>query len=180
MVGLLCRYQRWHPNLGFRMFEAKCSRTKVLRKPHCVASVCPQVLHLHRSEWKGNKLIKSLQTFLWSIICFLASLAMGPQSIRHSHISFFTHRFIKDVHGCLLVSRVTQKPFRTSLVAQMVKNPPANAGDSGWTPELGRSPGEGNGYPLQYTCLENPKDRGAWQVQRIGSQRFGHNWVTNI
>ena len=37
-----------------------------------------------------------------------------------------------------------------------------NAGDPGSIPELGRSPGEGNGNPLQYSCLENPTDRGAW------------------
>ena len=37
-----------------------------------------------------------------------------------------------------------------------------NAGDLGSTPGLGRSPGEGNGNPLQYSCLENPMDRGAW------------------
>ena len=43
-----------------------------------------------------------------------------------------------------------------------VKNPPANAGDAGSIPGLGTSPGEGNGYPLQYSCLENPMDRGAW------------------
>ena len=41
----------------------------------------------------------------------------------------------------------------------MVKNPPANAGDAGSIPGLGRSPGEGNGSPLQYSCLENPTDR---------------------
>ena len=47
----------------------------------------------------------------------------------------------------------------------MVKNPPANAGDvrdMGAIPGLGRSPGEGTGNPLQYSCLENPMDRGAW------------------
>ena len=44
----------------------------------------------------------------------------------------------------------------------VVKNPPANAGDLGLIPGLERSPGEGNGYPLQYSCLENPMDRGAW------------------
>ena len=44
----------------------------------------------------------------------------------------------------------------------MVKNPPANAGDMGLIPGLGRSPGEGNGNPFQYSCLENPMDRGAW------------------
>ena len=38
----------------------------------------------------------------------------------------------------------------------MVKNLPANTGDAGLTPESGRSPGEENGYPLQYSCLENP------------------------
>ena len=47
----------------------------------------------------------------------------------------------------------------------MVKNPPARAGDTGDTcsiPESGRSPGEGNGNPLQYFSLENPMDREAW------------------
>ena len=49
----------------------------------------------------------------------------------------------------------------------MVKNPPANAGDTGnmdSIPGSGRSPGVGNGKPLQYSRLENPKDRGAWQA----------------
>ena len=44
----------------------------------------------------------------------------------------------------------------------VVKNPPANAGDMGSTPGSGRSPREGNGNPLQYSCLENPIDKGAW------------------
>ena len=46
----------------------------------------------------------------------------------------------------------------------LVKNPPASGGDArdmGSTPESGRSPGEGNGNPLQYSCLGNPTDRGA-------------------
>ena len=53
----------------------------------------------------------------------------------------------------------------------MVKNPPANAGDagdSGSIPGLGRSPREGNGNPLQYSCLENPTDRGAWRATVLG------------
>ena len=57
-------------------------------------------------------------------------------------------------------------------VVPVVKNPPANAGDTrdtGLILESGRSPGGGNGNPLQYSCLENPMDRGAWQdtVHRI-------------
>ena len=49
----------------------------------------------------------------------------------------------------------------------IVKNPPANAEDTRYTgsiPGLGRSPGVGNGNPLQYSCLENSVDRGAWQA----------------
>ena len=46
----------------------------------------------------------------------------------------------------------------------MVKNLLANAGDVGLIPVLGRYSGEGNGNPLQYSCLENPMGRGAWQA----------------
>ena len=44
------------------------------------------------------------------------------------------------------------------------KESACNAGDPDSIPELGRSPGEGKGYPPQYSCLENPIDRGAWQA----------------
>ena len=46
----------------------------------------------------------------------------------------------------------------------VIKNPPANAGDVGSIPGLGRCPGEGNGTPLQYSCLGNPMNRGAWRA----------------
>ena len=52
-------------------------------------------------------------------------------------------------------------------MALVVKNPPANAGDvkdTGSTPVSGRSPGGQHGNPLQYSCLENPMDRGSWQA----------------
>ena len=50
-----------------------------------------------------------------------------------------------------------------------------NAGDLGSIPGSGRSPGEANGNPLQYSCLENPMDGGAWWATSTGSQRVGHN-----
>ena len=62
----------------------------------------------------------------------------------------------------------------------VVKNPPANAGDArntGSIPGSGRSPGEGKRYPLQYSGMENPKDRGAWQGTVHGIARVGHNLV---
>ena len=51
-----------------------------------------------------------------------------------------------------------------SQVVLVVKNLPASAGDVGSISELGRSPGEGNGNPLQYSCLGNPMDRGTWRA----------------
>ena len=50
----------------------------------------------------------------------------------------------------------------------MVKNPPANAGDLGSIPGLGRPPEVRNANPLQYSCLENPMNRGAWRVTVYG------------
>ena len=50
----------------------------------------------------------------------------------------------------------------------VVKNPPASAGDPGLIPGVGRSPGKGNSSPLQYSCLGNPMDRGAWQATVCG------------
>ena len=66
---------------------------------------------------------------------------------------------------------------RASQVALMVKNPPANAGDrrdAGSVSGLGRSLGERHGNPLQYSCLENPVDRGAWQAIVL---RVAKNWT---
>ena len=62
--------------------------------------------------------------------------------------------------------------LRASQEVLVIKNPPTNAGDIrdvGLIPGLGRSPGEGHGNPLQYSHLDNPMDRGAWQatVQRV-------------
>ena len=53
-----------------------------------------------------------------------------------------------------------------------------NVGELGSIPGSGRSPGEGNGNPLQYSCLENPMDRGAWQATVHGVARVRHDLVT--
>ena len=57
------------------------------------------------------------------------------------------------------------------------KESACSAGDLGSIPGLGRCPGEGNGNPLQYSCLENPIDRGAWQATVHGVARVGHDLV---
>ena len=80
------------------------------------------------------------------------------------------------------VLRAFTASLRVSPVAPGVKNLPANAGDlrdvrdAVTNPGLGRSPEGGHGNPLQYTCLENPVDRGAWwAIRSMGSQRAGYN-----
>ena len=73
----------------------------------------------------------------------------------------FLHKiFPPDFYLCLLLAY----SFQASLVAQTVKNLPANAGDPGSIPGSERSPGGGNGHPLQFSCLENPIDRSTWQT----------------
>ena len=72
----------------------------------------------------------------------------------------------------------------TSQAVLVVKNPPANAGDIrdvSLIPGLGRSPGGGNGNPLQYSCLGNPTDRGAWRatVHRIVQSQTQLKWLSH-
>ena len=70
------------------------------------------------------------------------------------------HHFnIRDIHGTVPHFRLE---IRASPGGSVVKNLSANAGDVGLIPGVGRSPGEGNGNPLQYSFLENSMDRGAW------------------
>ena len=62
--------------------------------------------------------------------------------------------------------------------SSVVKNTPASAedvGDMGPVPPLGRSPGGGNGSPIQYSCLEKPMDRGVWQVHGVAKELVGHD-----
>ena len=69
----------------------------------------------------------------------------------------------------------------TGLSGSMVKNPPSSAGDAGLIPWLGRSPGEGNGNPLQYSCLVNPRNRGAWKaiVHGVAEESDMTEWLNN-
>ena len=64
-----------------------------------------------------------------------------------------------------------------SVSPYVVKNLPVNAGDAGWIPASGRSPGRGNGNPFQYCCLENSMDRGTWWATVHRWQRVRHSWA---
>ena len=75
---------------------------------------------------------------------------------------------------CVSGNRETQGEGGASLVAQS-KESACNAGDLGSIPGLGRSPGEGNGSPLQYSCLENSITEEPGRLQFMGLQRVGHD-----
>ena len=66
----------------------------------------------------------------------------------------------------------------TICAGSVVRNPLTNAGDTDSIPGSGRFTGEGNGKPLQYSCLENLIDRGAWQATVHGIIRVGHDLAT--
>ena len=75
-------------------------------------------------------------------------------------------------------SNPSSKPKFFTPWCSVVKHSPVNTGDAGSISGLGRSPGEGNGNPRQYSCLENPMDRGAWWTRVYGVARVGHNLAT--
>ena len=73
-----------------------------------------------------------------------------------------------DIYTLLYIKQITYKdPYKASRVAQSVKNLPS-VRDPGLIPGLGRFPGAGNGNPLQYPCLKNLMDRGAWWAEVHG------------
>ena len=103
-------------------------------------------------------------------LCMLGPLHFGSDPVLSSTL----------VEGTFMHSYATLNPlvFSTDIHLPRGSDGKAsvyNAGDLDSIPGSGRSPGEGNGNPLQYYCLENPMDRGAWKVQSMGSQRVGHD-----
>ena len=120
-----------------------------------------------KETFAGNILIGSLSWFWWRI-CKCIHVSKDCQIVHFKHADLF---FVNYVWTQLL-------NFKKMKVALVVKNPPASAGDirdAGSIPGSGRSPGGEHGNPLQYSCLENPKDRGAWRalvhgVSKISTQ----------
>ena len=98
--------------------------------------------------------------------------------LQYSSTSFYgTHSSTKVL---FLSHLLRSSSHKVSLVAQTIKNLPANAGDLGLVPELGRCPGEGYGYPPWSSCLANSMDREAWWATvPWGCKRVRYDRVTN-
>ena len=99
-----------------------------------------------------------------------------------SHVSWTRWRTSLFIHEILLKEEAApNSDTHCAVGGTSVKAPPASARDIrhvGSIPGLGRSPGGGHGNPLQYSCLENPMDRGAWGLQFMGLQRVNTTEVT--
>ena len=110
------------------------------------------------------------------------SPSLGPGSIPSQEKPFFSL--------CLPPTNNPSETIPSFGAYQVVleeKNLPANAGDirdGSSIPRLGRSPGKGHGHPLQYSCLENPRDRGAWWATVRGGMKESditeHSWTLHI
>ena len=101
-------------------------------------------------------------------------LLLAPNSYRASWVCE-----LFCVPGILWLFPISTTRHGLPKVMLVVKNTPAKAGDlrdAGSIPGSGRSPGGGHGNPLQYSCLENPMDRGAWQATVHRSQRIRNDW----
>ena len=139
-------------------------------------------------------------TFQVPILLFTASNLASITSPIHNWVLFFLwlHPFIlSGIISPLITSSIlgTYRPgefiFQCAIFlpfhllytkqgfpgGSVVKNPPANAGDGYFVPGSGTFPGEGNGNPLQYSCLENPMDRRAWEAIVSGVTRVRHDLV---
>ena len=115
--------------------------------------------------WQDWELAERVSSWLFAVSYFLAASALGR---RPRNPSLEPHKLRPCFEGIC-------KEYGASLVAQSVKN----QSTCRMIPESGISPGEGNGNPLQYSCLGNPMDRGAWRatVLRV-TKSLGYNLTT--
>ena len=97
-----------------------------------------------------------------------------PPLMDHILSELFTMICLSWIAQHSMVHSFIELPKELCMMTLVVKNLPANAGDSGSIPGSGRSPGEGDDNPLQYCSLENPMDRGAWKATVHGATK---NWT---
>ena len=116
-----------------------------------------QMLALQTPSWGRPKLIAQMTEPGFGTVTLLWSTPAHFCSLLYSSVLMWTRGF-----PCSSVG----------------KESACNAGDLGSIPGSGRSPGEGNGNPLQYSCLENPMDRGAWQATVHGVAKVRHDLTT--
>ena len=114
-----------------------------------------------------------------------AVLGTSPASLGFLFFFSWVNRgsfiYFLNLYFVLVYSWLRGFPGGSAVKKKKKKKSACSAGDAGSAPGWGRSSGRGHGYPLQYSCLENPLDRGFGKLQSMGSQRVGlsmHSWLT--
>ena len=148
-----------------------------------LSSTCLPVffLILWRRQWQPTPVLLPRKPHGWRILVDYSPWGHKESDMTewlHFHFSFFLIEFLCSYHFPNLVYICTKAYIWASLVAQLVKNP-CNAGDPGSIPGLVRSPGKANGSPLQYSFLENSRDR-AGQATVNDIARVGLGCATNF
>ena len=131
----------------------------------CLLWTCVHSQLKPKNRCYGNKMQASPQLQSLKVISFQTHSGIRVYRTKCNHICS-PHPVLPPNHLFIWASRVVL----------VVKNPPANAGnarDSGSIPGSGRSPGRGNGNPLQYSCLENSMGRGVWRARVHGVTKSG-------
>ena len=129
---------------------------------------CPQIIVVVTVGIGISKSGVNIISFTW-MFCDLEQINFSKP------LSIITYKIGLKIE---LNLRTLIKLLWASLVAQTVKNFARNAGDPGSIPGWGRSPGEGNGYPLQYSCWRTPLMEEPGWLHYMVSQRIRHDWAT--
>ena len=137
--------------------------------------IVPTSCYRHRGHMHSltvYKFYSSLSLWIYTdIFIFLLARSLHTHTHTHTHMTARLMGQLMDISFWLLT--LLSLGFPGGLDG---KESAWNAGDPGSIPGLGKSPGEGNGNPLQYSCQRIP-DRGAWQAIVYGSQRVRHDWT---
>ena len=158
-----------------------------IRAPYTLATWCKELTHLKRPwcwerlrtggegddrGWDGQMASSTPCTWVW-VDSGSWWWAGRPGTLRFMGSQRVRHDWATELNWCTMACQVVL----------VIKNPPANAGDvkdTGLMPGSERSPRGGHGNPLQYSCLENPMDKGAWwaTVHRVTNNRTWPKWLS--
>ena len=120
---------------------------------------------------RGHTILHFYQQRMKVLIC--------PQTCQHVTVHLHYSQVLVGVKWYPLMVLISISLIMGFPGDSVVKNPPANAGDTGMIPGPGRSPKEGNSNPLKYSCLGNPMDRGVWWATIHGAhKKVRQNLVT--
>ena len=110
----------------------------------------------------------------------LVSAIQQSESVIHTYIHTYTHTHTHTHTHIYIYPLSFSKGFLGGTVVKNLPTSEGDAGDSDLIPGSGRSAGAGNGNPLWYSCLENPRDRGTWRATVYGVIKQAHNTSTHL